>query len=113
VTQILVRFLLGGAVVTAFSLLADVLRPKGFAGLFGAAPSVALATLMLASFGQGAGIAALEARSMIVGEIAFVVYALACVYFFAVRLRTTTTIAFSLLGLWAVVAAVLYIVALR
>jgi hypothetical protein len=28
-------------------LIADVLKPKGFAGLFGAAPSVALATLAL------------------------------------------------------------------
>jgi hypothetical protein len=31
-------------VVSAFSMLEDILRPKSFAGLFGAAPSVALAT---------------------------------------------------------------------
>jgi hypothetical protein len=39
------RFLIGGFVVSAFALLGDLLRPKSFAGLFGAAPSVALATL--------------------------------------------------------------------
>jgi hypothetical protein len=43
-SQILVRFLIGGMVVSAFAILADMLKPKSFAGLFGAAPSVALAT---------------------------------------------------------------------
>ncbi len=53
-----VRFLVGGIVVSAFAVLGDVLRPKSFAGLFGAAPSLALATLSLAfllrrAFGNG------------------------------------------------------------
>jgi hypothetical protein len=43
--QILIRFLVGGAVLSVFAAIGDVLRPKSFAGLFGAAPSVALATL--------------------------------------------------------------------
>ena len=47
-TEYLVRFLVGGVVVSAFAMLSDVLRPKSFAGLFGAAPSVALATLGIA-----------------------------------------------------------------
>ena len=41
-TEYLIRFLVGGVVVSAFSMLGDLLRPKSFAGLFGAAPSVAL-----------------------------------------------------------------------
>jgi hypothetical protein len=41
------RFLIGGTIVSVFALIGDVLKPKGFAGLFGAAPSVALATLGL------------------------------------------------------------------
>ena len=45
--QILIRFLVGGAMVSVFALIGDVLKPKSFAGLFGAAPSVALATLGL------------------------------------------------------------------
>lgn len=43
-----IRFLAGGALVWAFSLIGDVVRPKSFAGLFGAAPSVALVSLVLA-----------------------------------------------------------------
>ena len=39
------RFLAGGIAVSAFAALGDTLRPKSFAGLFGAAPAIALATL--------------------------------------------------------------------
>jgi len=46
-SQILIRFLVGGAVVSAFAIIGDLLKPKSFAGLFGAAPLVALATLVL------------------------------------------------------------------
>jgi hypothetical protein len=35
-TEYVVRFLVGGVVVSAFAMLGDVLRPKSFAGLFGA-----------------------------------------------------------------------------
>ena len=41
------RFLAGGIAVSALAALADTLRPKSFAGLFGAAPSIALATLLI------------------------------------------------------------------
>ena len=44
-TEYVVRFLIGGLAVSSFAILGDLLRPKSFAGLFGAAPSVALATL--------------------------------------------------------------------
>jgi hypothetical protein len=73
--QILIRFLIGGAVVSVFALIGDVLKPKSFAGLFGAAPSVALATLSLTVATEGASYAAMEARSMIAGAIAFLVFA--------------------------------------
>jgi hypothetical protein len=43
-TEYVVRFLVGGIVVLAFATLRDILSPKSFAGLFGATPSVALAT---------------------------------------------------------------------
>jgi hypothetical protein len=73
--EILLRFLIGGAVVSAFALLGDLFKPKSFAGLFGAAPSVALATLGLAVATEGARYTAIEARSMVIGAIAFFVYA--------------------------------------
>ena len=51
--EMLFRFLVGGIVVSAFATLGDVLKPKSFAGLFGAAPSVALATLALTIVKEG------------------------------------------------------------
>ena len=39
--EIILRFILGGAIVSAFAAMGDMLKPKSFAGLFGAAPSVA------------------------------------------------------------------------
>jgi hypothetical protein len=74
-TQILVRFLVGGAVVSAFAAVGDVLKPKSFAGLFGAAPSVALATLGLTLFAEGGSYTAIEGRSMIAGAAALFAYA--------------------------------------
>jgi predicted benzoate:H+ symporter BenE len=72
---ILIRFLIGGGVVSVFAVMGDVLKPKSFAGLFGAAPSVALATLALTVATEGALYAAIEARSMMAGAVAFFVYA--------------------------------------
>ena len=74
--DILIRFLIGGLVVSLFSALGDVLRPKSFAGLFGAAPSIALATIGLTIEQNGKTYAAVECRSMMLGAIAFFVYAL-------------------------------------
>ena len=72
--QLLLRFLIGGTLVSLFALAGDVLRPKSFAGLFGAAPSVALATLALTVWQSGVAVAAIEARSMSVAAGAFVAY---------------------------------------
>ncbi|WP_291704557.1 DUF3147 family protein [Bradyrhizobium sp.] len=70
------RFLIGGFVVSAFALLGDLLRPKSFAGLFGAAPSVALATLGIAVITHGASYAAQESRAMVLGAIALTAYSI-------------------------------------
>jgi hypothetical protein len=68
------RFLAGGIAVSAFAALSDALRPKSFAGLFGAAPSIALATLLLTLSQKGAPFVGLEGRSMIVGAFALAAY---------------------------------------
>jgi hypothetical protein len=73
--QILVRFLVGGAVVSVFAMVGDVLKPKSFAGLFGAAPSIALATLGLTISARGTAYAAIESCSMIAGAAALFAYA--------------------------------------
>jgi hypothetical protein len=73
--SLVIRFLVGGVVVSVFALMGDLLKPKSFAGLFAAAPSVALATLGLTVATEGALYVATEARSMMAGAIAFLVYA--------------------------------------
>jgi hypothetical protein len=73
--QLLIRFVVGGVIVSFFALFGDVLKPRSFAGLFGAAPSVALATLTLTVMSDGKVYASQEARSMIVGAAAMLLYA--------------------------------------
>lgn len=73
--ELITRFLIGGMVVSLFALVSDLFQPKRFAGLFGAAPSVALATLTLTIISGGKLYASREARSMAVGAIAFFIYA--------------------------------------
>src|ERR1700692_2260769 len=112
-SQILVRFLVGGAVVSVFAIIGDLLKPKSFAGLFGAAPSVALATLGLTIATEGSRYAALEARSMIAGAIAFLAYA-CCVMHLMFRFKPPTMLLTSaLLFIWVASALGIWFVLLR
>jgi hypothetical protein len=99
-----VRFLIGGTIVSAFALIGDVLKPKGFAGLFGAAPSVALATLGLTIATEGKLYATVEARSMVAGAAAFFLYALACLYAIGMRHFKAAPATVALLSIWVVSA---------
>ena len=74
-TDLAIRFFVGGIVVSLFAIAGDILRPKSFAGLFSAAPSVALATVSLTIHKEGKLYVSLEAKTMILGAIAFLVYA--------------------------------------
>jgi hypothetical protein len=77
--ELALRFVLGGAVVSAFAVIGEVFEPKTFAGLFGAAPSVALATLALLYRSDGAEATATAARWMVIGAVALFVYGSCCV----------------------------------
>lgn len=76
--EIAIRFVLGGLIVSLFAILGEIFRPKTFAGILGAAPSVALATLALAFVWQGPVFAAEECQTMRLGAIGLIVYAMAC-----------------------------------
>jgi hypothetical protein len=103
-TEYVVRFLVGGIVVSAFAMLGDILRPKSFAGLLGAAPSVALATLGIAVYQHGAGYAALQTHTMIAGAIALGVYGVVvCHLLVRTPLRAALATMASLV-IWAIVA---------
>jgi hypothetical protein len=103
-TEYVVRFLVGGIVVSAFAMLGDVLRPKSFAGIFGAAPSIALATLGTAVYSHGAGYAAVQSRAMMAGAVALAVYSfVVCQLLVRVRLRALAAASLSL-AVWLAVA---------
>jgi len=102
--ELLFRFLVGGTLVSTFALIGDLFKPKSFAGLFGAAPSIALATLGLAIFHQGPAYAAIEAHSMIAGAAAFFPYA-CCASWLMMRLKVRGLAASSgSIIVWVVVA---------
>jgi hypothetical protein len=113
VASLLLRMVMGGIFVSSFALLADVLKPKSFAGLFGAAPSVALATLMLTIHAEGVSYAAEEARSMTGGAIAFGVYAYTVCLALSRWPRHPWLVVSALLPVWGAVAAWLWSVWLR
>ena len=75
-SEAFVRFLIGGLVVSAFAIIGGLFKPTSFGGLFGAAPSVALATLALAISKDGKAYAANECRSMIAGAVELCLYSI-------------------------------------
>lgn len=75
-SEALTRFLIGGLVVSAFATVGGLFKPISFAGLFGAAPSVALATLALAISKDGKAYAGTESRSMMAGAAGLCLYSI-------------------------------------
>ena len=78
-SDFLIRFFLGGIVVSFFAALSDVVKPRTFSGIFGAAPSVALVSLWLSYDAYGAAYVSTEARSMMTGAAALMVYSTASI----------------------------------
>jgi hypothetical protein len=105
-----IRFVVGGVVVSFFAILGDVLRPKSFAGLFSAAPSVALATVTLTLHKEGRFYAAQEASSMVLGAIAFVSYAIAASCALRQRRFNTLRTTIALMPIWVGVSLGLFAV---
>ena len=108
-SEYVIRFLAGGAVVSAFSMLGDLLKPKSFAGVFGAAPSVALATLGITVQQHGAAYAGTQSLSMMAGAVALAIYSiLVCQLLMRARIRALPATLLSIVvwviaafGLWA------------
>ena len=90
--------------VSAFAIAGDMLKPKSFAGLLGAAPSVALATLTLTVLKDGVQYAATEARSMVLGAVAFALYANLASKMMTRARWSAFSVTTILLSVWIVVA---------
>ena len=74
IVEVVLKALAGGVFVLAFAALAQTISPKRFAGVFSAAPSVALGSLLVTLAFSGAGEVGRSARGMQVGAVAFTVY---------------------------------------
>lgn len=97
-----IKGLAGGGLVVAFALFSEGLAPKRFAGLFGAAPAVALSGLAIALLDKGAHEAHQNAAGMIAGGAGMVAYAAAVVPL--LRRRRAPIAAALALPAWFVVA---------
>jgi uncharacterized membrane protein (GlpM family) len=106
--DLLLRFVIGGLVVSIVSMLGDLFKPKSFAGLFAAAPTIALATMALTMHKHGAEHLAIDARSMVAGAAAFCVYACACSFVLMHSKLKALAATALLLPVWCVVAAALW-----
>lgn len=103
-TEYLLRFVAGGVIVSAVAIIGDMLRPRSFGGLLGAAPSVALATLGIAVVQHGPNYAAAESWTMIYGAVALACYSFVVCHLL-MRCRLTALPATILaLAVWLVVA---------
>ena len=67
---LLLRGLLGGALVVAFAVIAEVVKPKLFSGLFSAAPSIAIAGLLVTAYATKPEQAGQAALGMFGGALA-------------------------------------------
>lgn len=90
--------------MVAFAVLSQGLKPKRFAGLFSAAPAVALASLTIVILDKGARDAHKSSLGMIAGSAGMVAYAAAVVPLLR-RMRASHAAATGL-GAWAVAAAI-------
>lgn len=96
--------LAGGSLVVGFALLSEGLGPKRFAGLFSAAPAVAIASLTIVLLDKGSAEAHRNAVGMIAGAAGMIAYAATTIPLLR-RLRAGRAAA-AALGAWAGVAAV-------
>jgi hypothetical protein len=107
------RFLIGGLVVSAFATIGGLFKPTSFAGLFGAAPSVALATLALAISNSGKTYAGVECRSMLVGAAGLCLYSILVSQLLARFRLSALTATLSAVPFWFLTAFGLFCISLR
>lgn len=109
----ILRFLIGGIVISIFAVIGDIFRPRTFSGLFGAAPTVALATLGLTFVREGAAHVSIEGRSMMLGAAGMFVYALLTRFLLLKTKRSSLPSAIAAYVAWFAVAFGLWALFLR
>jgi hypothetical protein len=104
---VLGKSMLGGLAVVGFSLLGQAGHPKRFAGLFAAAPSVAVASLALTVAVKGPATTVPYAQGMLIGSAGMLAYCLVSLYLIE-RLHALLGSVLAWLA-WLVVAGGLYL----
>ncbi len=101
------KFLAGGIVVVFFAIVSETFQPKRFAGIFSAAPSVLLASLIVTILLKGTTPASLSASGAVAGAAGLVAYALAASW----AVNRWKAIAGSVIALipWAVASLAAYL----
>src|SRR5947209_14236847 len=113
VIELIFRFIVGGLVVCSFAVLGEVFKPTTLGGIFGAAPSVALATLGLTFFTKGNMTSSIEGRSMILGAVGLLAYSLVVRFILPNRAVNALVVTSAAGVTWFVVAFGLWAVAIR
>jgi len=72
---VVIKAAAGGSLVVAFAVLGEMLRPKRFAGLFAAAPAIAIAGLTVTLAGKGWRDAGDASLGMLAGSVGMLFYA--------------------------------------
>jgi len=101
----------GGLFVVAFSLVGAAATPQRFAGLFSAAPSIALANLLITAVASGSADARHNSQGMIVGATALVVATLAGLVL--MRRRRAKPVAVGICSVWLASASLGYLAVWR
>jgi uncharacterized membrane protein (GlpM family) len=102
---IVVKALAGGALVVVFALISEAVTPKRFAGLFAAAPAVALAGLTITVLTKGAHDARDSSTTMMAGAVAMAMYAAFVVAL--LRRERSKAASSAAMAVWLAVAAAL------
>jgi uncharacterized membrane protein (GlpM family) len=108
---LLARALMGGAAVCIFAAAGEVLEPKKFAGIFSAAPAIAMASLAVTAMTRGLPAVQASAIGMACGAVGMVAYCLVTV--FVLRRIGATRGSIATLAVWAAVAALTFLLVAR
>ncbi len=108
---VIVKALAGGLMVVLFALIGEAVRPRSLAGITSAAPSVALASLIVTLAVSGVAAAQQLSLGMVAGASALVVWCLIGVE--AVKRLGALRGSIATTGVWLLMALSLWAVFLR
>ena len=106
-SELVLRFVIAGTLVSVFAAAASSFQPKTVAGLFGSAPPIALASLGVAFATDGPLAVEKLARSMFFGALALLAYS-AVTAMLCRRIPVWLSAVLSL-GVWVFVASICFV----